>query len=345
MATTTNPFDVGTGGLVNSAIATTPGTPAAATAAPAAVAQGTAQTYDATKAEGTNWNVDQSKQTVAGQLGSVLKEDSPVLQQARTQGAQQAAARGLVNSSMGVGAAEGAVLDRALQIATPDAAVNANAGKYNADVANNMSLANAGAANQASQFNVGAKNNQTIVNNDAVNKQLSQNTANAQQVVMAGYDAALKTTLANSDNQTRVQLQNIDAQTRTGLATIEANYKTLMQANQGASDLYSETIRQITAIMGNKDLDAPAKDSMIQQQTAFLQSGLTMIGKMNNLGLDQLLTFTPGMSAPIMGKTSPPPSSLLPGGRVPGGDDPPWLRGVRVPGSNDPWITSGGDGP
>ena len=75
------------------------------------MAQGTAQTYDAAKATGTNWNVDPAKQTVAGQLGSVLKEDSPVLQQARTQGTQQAAARGLVNSSMGVGAAEGAEKD------------------------------------------------------------------------------------------------------------------------------------------------------------------------------------------------------------------------------------------
>jgi hypothetical protein len=317
MATTNaNPFDIASGGLVNSALAPaataqTPSnvaTPAAPTAATGggSVAQGSAVGYDAAQAKGTDWNVD-SNQTVAGQLAKVTKEDSPVLQQARTSGLQTAASRGLVNSSIGVGAAEGAVLDRALQIATPDASTYANAGKYNADVANNMSLANQGATNTAKQFTAGSTNQQTLANQNATNQQLQQDTQNKQQASLAGYDAAvkaaltnydgaLKVSMQNADAQTKVQLQSIDSQTRIGLGNIEANYKTLMQANQGATDLYSTTIQQITAIMGNKDLDAAAKQTLINQQTSFLQSGLTMIGKMNNLGLDQLLTFAPGVS-------------------------------------------------
>lgn len=322
MATNANPFDIASGGLVNSALtpaatASTPSdvaTPAAPTAATGggSVAQGTATGYDAAQAKGTEWNVD-SNQTVAGQLAKVTKDDSPVLQQARTSGLQTAASRGLVNSSIGVGAAEGAVLDRALQIATPDASTYANAGKYNADVANNMALANQGATNTAQQFTAGSKNQQTLANQSATNQQLQQDTQNKQQASLAGYDAAvkaaltnydgaLKVSMQNADAQTKVQLQSIDSQTRIGLGNIEANYKTLMQANQGATDLYSTTIQQITAIMGNKDLDATAKQNLINQQTSFLQSGLTMIGKMNNLGLDQLLTFAPGVSG---GSTSP----------------------------------------
>ncbi len=349
MATNANPFDIASGGLVNSALApaasaqtpsnvatpsdvVAPSSPTAATGS-GSVAQGTASLgsamgYDAAQAKGSNWDVD-SNQTVAGQLGKITKDDSPVMQQARTSGLQTAASRGLVNSSIGVGAAEGAVLDRALQIATPDAATYANSSKYNADVANNMALANQGATNSAKQFTAGATNQQTqanqnatnqqtLANQSASNQQLQQDTQNKQQSALAGYDAAtkaaftnydaavkaaltnydgaLKVSMQNADAQTKVQLQSIDSQTRIGLGNIEANYKTLMQANQGATDLYSTTIQQITAIMGNKDLDAAAKQTLINQQTSFLQSGLTMIGKMNNLGLDQLLTFAPGVS-------------------------------------------------
>lgn len=84
----------------------------------------------------TDWNVDPKTQTVAGQLSSVIASNSPLMQQARTRATQSMNGRGLVNSSMATGAADSAMYDAAMPIAQADASTYANAGKYNADTAN-----------------------------------------------------------------------------------------------------------------------------------------------------------------------------------------------------------------
>lgn len=58
--------------------------------------------------------------TSAGRLNQMLESDSPLMQRAETQGLQQANQRGLLNSSMAVGAAQGAMIDRAQPFALQD---------------------------------------------------------------------------------------------------------------------------------------------------------------------------------------------------------------------------------
>lgn len=91
--------------------------------------------------------IDPAKQTVAGQVDSILASDSPLMQRARTMATQQMAQRGLVNSSMAVGAGQAAMVDRA----TPIAAQDANT--YNQVASDNMA-----ASNQAGMFNAGEQN-------------------------------------------------------------------------------------------------------------------------------------------------------------------------------------------
>ncbi|HEX4917146.1 MAG TPA: hypothetical protein VFV43_04545, partial [Limnobacter sp.] len=59
--------------------------------------------------------------TTAGQLESLLAGGSPYIAQARTRAAQQANARGLINSTMGVQAGESAAINAAMPIAQSDA--------------------------------------------------------------------------------------------------------------------------------------------------------------------------------------------------------------------------------
>ena len=76
-----------------------------------------------------NYTIDK-KQTVAGQMDDLLKSNSPYMQQAATAGKQMAGSRGLLNSSMAAGAAQGASIERALPIAQSDAnTYNAFAGQ------------------------------------------------------------------------------------------------------------------------------------------------------------------------------------------------------------------------
>lgn len=60
--------------------------------------------------------------TVAGRVQSIIAQNSPLMQQAAAQANQQSNVRGLINSDIAVGAAQGAVMDRATGIATQDAA-------------------------------------------------------------------------------------------------------------------------------------------------------------------------------------------------------------------------------
>jgi hypothetical protein len=65
---------------------------------------------------------DQSSALVENRLEGILSKDSPLMQRAATQGMQYANSRGLLNSTMAAGAAQGAMIDRAFPIAQQDAA-------------------------------------------------------------------------------------------------------------------------------------------------------------------------------------------------------------------------------
>lgn len=135
MTTTTKPEDL-----------TTIGEPAASDDAPknlftqAQMANTATQKFDLKGAAGEMAAPEEykpdDKSLVASQLTSILKQDSPYIQLARTRAAQESNARGLLNSSMAAGAGEAAAIDRALPIAQSDAGTFAEAGKYNAEAKN-----------------------------------------------------------------------------------------------------------------------------------------------------------------------------------------------------------------
>ncbi len=282
------------------------------------VATGTASTYNAAAAGSTgydaermaasNWSVDKN-QTVAGQLDGILSSNSPVLQKAQADALQTANARGLLNSSMAAGAGTGALLDRALQIATPDAQVNANSAQYNATAANTAAARNQDAGNTAAQFTAGAKNTADLTNAQAqnqagqfnANSQTQVSLANAQaqnqatsqsaaflmdaaklnqnqafQVAAMEYDAAFKASMANADAANKIQLTQLDGQIRTQLTELEARYKTQMQTSQSASTMYAQTMQEVGKIMANPDLDGAAKQNLINQMMSSLRNSLEL---------------------------------------------------------------------
>lgn len=91
------------------------------------------------------YNLDPAKQTVTGQLDGLLQKDSPLMQKAATQGEQYANTRGLLNSSIGAGATQSAMMDFAMPIAEADAGIYNMYGKmqYDADLAKDIAT-NAG---------------------------------------------------------------------------------------------------------------------------------------------------------------------------------------------------------
>ncbi len=191
---------------------------------------------------------------VQDQLAGILNKGGPLMQQAATYGNQQAQSRGLLNSSMGVQAAQAATMDRATPIAQSDAnAINA-INQQNAAIQNTANQYNATAQNQFSQF-------------DAQN-------ANASGQWNAG-------------QQNAAALQTMDTNSRETLAGIEANYKQLMQVNSSAEAMYNQALKNIADI--NMSADVADKAAAVASQLSYLRSGMTMVQNLN--GISGLITF------------------------------------------------------
>lgn len=270
---TQNPYDISApvptaATLANAQNATADITPAAVNAprigtyapydpATRTAATATSASFDPSQATRTNWDVG-TDQTVEGRLAGLISANSPLLEQARTRALEQANSRGLLNSSMGVGLGEQAVMSQALPIAQADAAMFGNAAKYNADSANQMSQFNTTARNNAAQFNAGAQQQVNLANQAATNDAASANqtavnsagqfnaqnslqssqfnaqqtnavneanAARSQQAELANMDAANKLVAQQMDNSFKAAIASADNQNRANIAILENTTK------------------------------------------------------------------------------------------------------------------------
>jgi len=194
--------------------------------------------------------------TATDQLGSILDKGGALMQQSANMGNAQAAQRGLLNSSMGIQAAQNAMI----QNASPLAQANANA------------------INQNNQFNA-----------QSTNQTLGQNTQNQQQTNLQNAQQSNAMSTWNAGQQNEAALKTLDINSRETLANIEANYKTLMQTNSSASGMYEQMLKNLSDIQGNKDMDAGTKASAIQNQLTYLRTGMSMLQNMS--GITGLITF------------------------------------------------------
>lgn len=82
----------------------------------------------------------QQNELVEHRLTGLLSQNNPYISNARQRGVEQAAGRGLLNSSMAAGSAERAAIESALPIASQDASTFSTAAGQNMDALNQMSL-------------------------------------------------------------------------------------------------------------------------------------------------------------------------------------------------------------
>ena len=300
----------------------------------------TGKGYDPNTATGTHWKVDPN-QTVQGQVDQITGKDGVLMQRAATRAKQEANARGLMNTSMAIGAGQTAVIDAAMPIAQQDASTYGSAARYNADTDNAMSTFNAGVKNDAARygadtwnametFNAGSKNTAAQwsagAKNDAAEasagRALSASTQNLQAAVQQSqqrYDGALKTAMQNADAATRVQLQQMGDDTRGLLTQMESQYRQGLQTSQSMANTYQGLIDNISRVMLAPDLDGPAKQSAINTLTQTYNAALKQQQIISGLDLGSLLSF--GGAAPTPAPTPAPAPAPAPGPAPwPGGD-------------------------
>jgi len=189
--------------------------------------------------------------SVQGRLDRLLKSTSPYMQTAKQQGLQTANRRGLLNSSIAAGAAQGAAIDRALPIAQQDAGLSGQFGlnQQNYGIQSNLSRQSAAqnlrAQTQAEGFQSG------LSSQEAAQRLAAQ----TQSEKFQGGQSALDRQL-----QREQQLKQIEAQY--GLSRQEAEQRLVAQTQAEGFQKWQTTAQ----------LDA-AKESQIRQIQA--QFGLS----------------------------------------------------------------------
>jgi hypothetical protein len=212
-------------------------------------------------------------QTVEGRAAKITNDDSVLMQQARTRANQDAQAKGLLLSSIAVGAGQNAVLDKAIPIASQDAQA------YNAAMTNT-----ANAENTAKQFGA-AGSNQAALANAQLGTDVSKVNAG-----MSNEAQALSAKAANDQTIAR-----LDSSTRLTLGTLDAQNRQLLQTNANAANMFQETVKNIAGISVDPTLTQAAKDAAVQSQINLLNEGLrttagvssTVPAEISSLNLDQ----------------------------------------------------------
>lgn len=161
----------------------------------------------------------EDKSTVQGQVYGIIAKNSPLMQQAQTRALEQMNSRGLLNSSMAVGAGQGAVMDKALPIAQQDAATNWDsnktnaaatnrAGEFNAGVTTDVSKANAGIASDLSKANAAMETQVSLSNAQTATDVSKYNVQAALQAGIVNKQQADAMAQFNAQQATNVSIQN-----------------------------------------------------------------------------------------------------------------------------------------
>lgn len=218
----------------------------------------------------THWSVS-PEMTVQGQLRTVMDSNSPLMQQARTQGLQVANERGLLNSSIAESAAMDSMYKAALPIATPDAATYANAAQTEYQTAANEW----GAQQEFGRTTQRDATQQGYTQSNMTQQQgYNMQTLGAQQTFQQAQSALDRTQQATMlDKQAAIAKD---------VAGIEAMYKNLTQGSASAASIVTKMQDALSLITANKDITDPAKrDAAIADVKANAAEALALIGAMS----------------------------------------------------------------
>lgn len=177
--------------------------------------------FQATQYKPQTLEVNRATETAAGQLESLLSKDSPLMQRSRTLALQQMGKRGLINSSMAIGASQAAMVERANPIAQQDAQIYSD-----------RALANMNATNTAAQFNAGEQNKFGLQSQEQAFT-FEQNKATRDfQAAQAELDRAQQVALADKSIEAQQALQKAQQTFQAAESALERAQENALQESQ-----------------------------------------------------------------------------------------------------------------
>ena len=270
------------------------------------------------------------------ELARILEQDSPLMQRARQEAARAANQRGLQNTSMAVGAAQGALVDRALPMALQNAQqalqreldntlMRQDASKFTAEQQNqlmeieatlgqDLNIFNADQLNQAARLTAELQTaieqgNQQAINE--INMQLAQleRDAEAQQADIdfqqnqAVADARNALNAQIMDNITQINKQFLVNMGAADIANINGTYNVLIQTNATAAQIYEGALNAMASVMDDPDMTPSQVSTALAHIQTQLEATMRMIAEINDFDWDFSVGSTGGGTGGMTGMT------------------------------------------
>lgn len=239
---------------------------------------------------------DPTKDSVSSLVDQVIAKNSPLMQRAKTQGLQQAAQRGLLNSSLAVGAAQGAVIDRATPIATADNQALLQVRGTNASATNAARSEEAQARNAAT-----AQERGISLQTDAESRLLAEKGDIERS--LAADQRAHEVDIQQRDAAIQRGLQELRGDQAEELARLEGQFNILAKANESVGYFYAATSQAIGQILAEPEMTPQVKATLVDQQMKIARGYFNVIGSISNLDLAALFDAKP----PVVYDQTPPP--------------------------------------
>lgn len=227
----------------------------------------------------------QVNDSVADKVTALSSQDSKLNQMARTEALKTANRRGLLNSSMAVGAAQDAVIKNVLPIASQDASQDFARNQDARAFEYGMAGQNDAQAFQREQTNLD-RVLQERMQQTAINANEAQQIRDiASREGMAAADRALQTMLADKDIAFRTGENKLDRELQQKIANLNLNSSDRNAAAQFLTNMEDMYNRSQQAIMANTSLDATQRTQQLNAAKALRDKQINFVEQMYNIDL------------------------------------------------------------
>lgn len=214
-------------------------------------------------------------QTVEDRMAEILSRDSTLMRQAATQGRQRAAQRGLLNSSISVGAAQSAVTDAAFDIASQDSAQRFTSDENNANRRLDIYRQDREFAHDAEQRGLDRGHQLTMQDREIGYQTEQRGLDRASNEAMQQREIEYQTIQRGLDreNQELIAEWNLDSTDRANAVAMLTNM----------SQLYASRWQ---SIMGNTNLDAESRTAELASINALRDQELDFVRQLFNVQIN-----------------------------------------------------------
>jgi hypothetical protein len=277
---------------------------AAAKTAPAAAAGTTAANDGPLTRE-----LNQSTDTVAGQLATLTSGNNPIIDQARAAALKAANDRGMANSSMAAQSGEEAAIASMMPVAQQDASTSFQQGRANQDTTNQFTLTDKTFQHQNemqgrdidSAEKIAAQNRAAAEASAAASRELGMAQISASKEMQAA-------SIAASDRQqqfaanTQMTLADKQIAANAGMFDKDASLRRELNLQGIQANTQTNYTAQVTAILSNHDMGQEDKDAAIRNLNAIYAGSPFMPPGIN-------ISHLPPYAPPNTSNGRPPPDT------------------------------------